>query len=149
MNYDKILINLSKFDKSQRSTFRSWWNHYTAYNVVAMKLGVWKPKWLLHDIEKPWLKLFWGDYKRVQKWHKHHNKHHIFYGRRGGLNKVDWLAAVIDWEASRYSKNSCKRTALEEANHIVSGAEVKYTKDEIEEVRKNVFPILEYLGLKV
>lgn len=149
IDYDKLLNKLHKFDKSERSSFYYWFSHWCAYNLVAIKLGVWKPKWLLHDIEKPWLKLIWGDYKRVQKWHKHHNKHHIFSGRRYGINKVDWLAAVIDWEASRYSKSSCRRTALEEANHIVSGAEVKYTKDEIEEVRKNVFPILEYLGIKV
>ena len=146
MNYDKILNNLSKFDKSQRSTFRYWWNHYTAYNVVAMKLGVWKPKWLLHDIEKPWLKLFWGDYKRVQKWHKHHNKHHIFSGRRYGLNKINWLAAVIDWECSRYTKYAAPRTARQEIDVLLE-EKSKYTDDEREEIRKNCYPILDYLGL--
>ena len=146
MDYDKILNNLSKFDKSQRSTFSYWVNHYLAYNLVAMKLGVWKPKWLLHDIEKPWLKLFWGDYKRVQKWHKHHNKHHIFYGRRGGLNKIDWLAAIIDWEASRYSKIAAQKNAREEVDSLLTQTE-KYTDDEREEIRKNCYPILSYLGL--
>lgn len=149
MNYDKILNKSKKFNKDQRSSFEYWFYHWRNYNLVAMKLGVWKLKWLLHDIEKPWLKLFWGDYKRVQKWHKHHNKHHIFYGRRGGLNKVDWLAAVLDWECSRYSKTAASKTALEQANSIINGGENKYTKDEIEEVRKNALPIIKFLNLKV
>lgn len=146
MNYDNILSRLKKFDKSQRSTFPYWFNHVLAFNLVAMKLGVWKPKWLLHDIEKPWLKLFWGDYKRVQKWHKHHNKHHIFSGRRYGLNKINWLAAVIDWECSRYTKYAAPRTARQEID-ILLEEKSKYTDDEREEIRKNCYPILNYLGL--
>ena len=146
MNYDKYLNKLKKFDKSQRSSFSYWFWHWLAYNLVAMKLKVWKPKWLLHDIEKPWLKLIWGDYKRVQKWHKYHNKHHIFSGRRYGLNKVDWLAAVIDWEASRYSKNAAPLTAREEVENLLSQSE-KYTYDEREEIKKNCYPILDYLGI--
>ena len=146
MDYDKLLNNLKKFDKPQRSTFSYWINHWAAYNLIALKLGVWKPKWLLHDIEKPWLKLFWGDYKRVQKWHKHHNKHHIFSGRRYGLNKIDWLAAVIDWECGRYTKYACPRNAREEVDYLLTQVD-KYTDDEREEIRKNCYPILNYLGL--
>ena len=148
MNYDKILNKLHKFDKSQRSSFHYWLSHWIAYNLVAMKLGVWKPKWLLHDIEKPWLKLFWGDYKRVQKWHKHHNRHHIFYGRRNGLNKVDWLGAVLDWQCSQYSKNAAVRTGREEVDYLVStGDNGKYTELERETIKNNCYPILDYLGL--
>lgn len=146
MNYDKILNNLHKFTKEQRSTFYYWFSHWLSYNLVAMKLGVWKPKWLLHDIEKPWLKLFWGDYKRVQKWHKHHNRHHIFYGRRAGLNKIDWLAAVLDWESSRYTKLAALKTARGEVESLLTQTE-KYSDDEREEIRKNCYPILNYLGL--
>jgi hypothetical protein len=146
INYDKWLNKLHKFDKKDRSSFPYWLSHWAAYNLVALKLGVWKPKWLLHDIEKPWLKLIWRDYKRVQKWHKHHNKHHIFSGRRYGLNKVDWLAAVLDWESSRYSKNSALLTARQETEAILKERK-KYTDDEREEIRKNVLPILNYLGL--
>lgn len=146
MNYDKLLNNLKKFDKDQRSSFTYWWNHWKAYNLVAMKLGVWKPKWLLHDIEKPWLKLLWGDYKRVQKWHKHHNNHHIFYGRRAGINKVDWLAAVLDWECSRYTKNAAPLTAREETMSIIN-EQTKYSAFEKETIKEHVLPILNYLGL--
>ena len=146
INYDKWLNKLHKFDKKDRSSFPYWFSHWAAYNLIALKLGVWKPKWLLHDIEKPWLKLIWRDYKRVQKWHKHHNKHHIFSGRRYGLNKVDWLAAVLDWESSRYSKNASLLTARQETEAILNERK-KYTDDEREEIRKNVLPILNYLGL--
>jgi hypothetical protein len=146
MDYDKLLVKFKKFDKSQRSTFSYWFWHWAAYNLVALKLGVWKPKWLLHDIEKPWLKLFWGDYKRVQKWHKHHNKHHIFSGRRYGLNKIDWLAAVLDWEASRFTKYASPKTARQEVAALLE-EKSKYTDDEREEIRKNCYPIMDYLGI--
>lgn len=146
IDYDKLLNKLHKFDKSERSSFYYWFSHWCAYNLVAIKLGVWKPKWLLHDIEKPWLKLIWGDYKRVQKWHKHHNKHHIFSGRRYGINKVDWLAAVLDWESSRYSKIAAKKTAREETMSLLEDKR-KYTDDEREAIRVNVLPILDYLSI--
>ena len=113
------MIKFKKFTVKEKSTFQYWFYHWLAFNYTAWKLGVWKPKWLLHDIEKPWLKLIWGDYMRVKQWHKHHNKHHIFYGRRNGREEVDYLISDKS----------------------------KYTKDEKEEIRKNCYPILDYLGL--
>ena len=142
----KLKIKWKKFDVSQKSSFKYWVWHYFAYNYTAWKLGVWQPKYLLHDIEKPWLKLIWGDYLRVRKWHKHHNKHHIFYGRSHGMNKIDWVAAVIDWECSHLTKYAAVRNGREEVDFLVSDKS-KYTKDEREEIRKNCYPILDYLGL--
>ena len=139
-------MKFKKFTKEQKSTFSYWFNHRKAYNYTAWKLGVWQPKYLLHDIEKPWLKLIWGDYLRVRKWHKHHNKHHIFYGRSHGMNKIDWVAAVIDWECSHLTKYAAVRNGREEVDFLVSDKS-KYTKDEREEIRKNCYPILDYLGL--
>lgn len=146
IDYNKWLNKLSKFEKKDRSTFPYWISHFLAYNLVAMKLGVWHPKYLLHDIEKPWLKLFWGDYKKVQNWHRHHNNHHIFYGRMHGINRIDWLGAIIDWECSRYSKYAAPRTAREEVEWLIYN-EDKYTEDEKMEARKNCYPILDTLGL--
>lgn len=139
-------MKFKKFTKEERSNIDYWFWHWLAYNYTAWKLGVWKPKWLLHDIEKPWLKLIWGDYERVRRWHKHHNSHHVFYGRRNGLNKVDWLGAVIDWECSRLTKLQAPKTAREETMSLLE-QERKYTKDEREAIRVNVLPILDYLGL--
>lgn len=140
------MIKFKKFTVKEKSTFKYWFWHYLAYNYTAWKLGVWKPKWLLHDIEKPWLKLIWGDYMRVRQWHKHHNSHHIFYGRRNGMNKIDWLGAVIDWECSHLTKVVAERNGREEVDYLISDKS-KYTKDEKEEIRKNCYPILDYLGL--
>ena len=140
------MIKFKKFTVKEKSTFKYWFWHYLAYNYTAWKLGVWKPKWLLHDIEKPWLKLIWGDYMRVRQWHKHHNKHHVFYGRRNGMNKIDWLGAVIDWECSHLTKCAAVRNGREEVDYLISDKS-KYTKDEKEEIRKNCYPILDYLGL--
>ena len=141
-----MTINFRKFTVKEKSSFPYWAWHWFAFNYTAWKLGVWKPKWLLHDIEKPWLKLIWGDYQRVRTWHKYHNSHHIFYGRRNGFNKIDWLAAVLDWECSHLTKCVAERNGREEVDYLVS-EKSKYTKDEKEEIRKNCYPILDYLGL--
>lgn len=98
-----------KFGKSQRSTFRYWFWHWRAFNSVALELGVWRPKYLLHDIEKPFMRLFMP-YKKVQKFHRSHNRHHLEYP--GGR---DWTAMFVDWECSRYTKEGCPLAALGEA----------------------------------
>lgn len=48
------------FDKESRSTFKYWFAHWCAFQMVALDLHVWRPKYLLHDIEKPWLRLFFS-----------------------------------------------------------------------------------------
>jgi len=147
MDYDKILNKSKKFTKDQRSTFSYWFYHWRNYNLVAMKLGAWKWKYLLHDIEKPWMKLILRDYMKVRKWHKTHRKHHIFYGRTHGIDKIDWEAAVIDWECSQYSKLATPLNAREQTMKIISEGVDKYTQEEIKAIEKNVIPILDKLGL--
>jgi len=110
-----------KFDKSQRSTFSYWYNHWKAFNEVARDLRIWKLKYLLHDIEKPWLKLILKDYKKVQKWHRLHNSHHLEYH-----GEKDWIAMIIDWECSRYTKEAAPRTAIEEANEKLHNGSMTY-----------------------
>src|SRR5574344_1786585 len=46
-----------KFKKEDKSSFPYWFSHWCAFQLVALSLGVWRPRHLLHDIEKPWLKL--------------------------------------------------------------------------------------------
>ena len=110
-----------KFDKSQRSSFSYWYNHWRAFNEVARDLHIWKLKYLLHDIEKPWLKLILRDYKKVQKWHRLHNSHHLEYP-----GEKDWIAMIIDWECSRYTKKAAPRTAIEEANEKLHNGSMTY-----------------------
>ena len=96
------------FDKSQRSKFDYWFAHWCAFNMTALNLGVWKFKYLFHDIEKPWLMWIWKDYKRVQKWHRKHNRHHLEYSGKKGY---DFEAMIIDWECSRFTKLASPLTA--------------------------------------
>ena len=48
------------FTKEERSGFKYWFAHWCAFQMTALNLKCWRPKYLLHDIEKPWLKLLWG-----------------------------------------------------------------------------------------
>lgn len=111
-----------KFTKEQRSSFSYWFYHVLAFNLVAKELHCWKFKYLFHDFEKPWLKLIWGDYKKVQKWHRTHNAHHLEYPK-----EKDYEAMVIDWECSPYTKQSCPRGALQEAEFKLNDGSMKYS----------------------
>ena len=55
------------FTKAERASFSYWFAHWCAYNMTALNLKCWKLKYLFHDIEKPWLMLFWRNYNKVQK----------------------------------------------------------------------------------
>ena len=102
------------FDKSQRSKFDYWFAHWCAFNMTALNLGVWKFKYLFHDIEKPWLMLMWKDYTRVQQWHRKHNSHHLEYKK-----EYDFEAMVIDWECSRFTKSASPMTARQEFESLL------------------------------
>ena len=114
-------IKFKKFDKSKRATFEYIFWHWLAFNLVAIDLKAWKFKYLFHDIEKPWLKLLWNDYAKVQKWHRQHNSHHLEYN-----GTKDWEAMVIDWQSSGYTKNACPRKALEEAEYKLTEGSMCY-----------------------
>lgn len=107
--------NIVRFTKEDKSTFPYWFAHWAAYQMTALNMKCWKFKYLFHDCEKPWLKLFW-DYKKVQKWHGEHNKHHIIYGLKH--DNYDCEAMIIDWECSRYTKQQSPLNAVDEYKHI-------------------------------
>lgn len=108
MNTDFIehKYKFKKFSKEQRSSFKYWYYHWKAFNLTAYHLGHWRFKYLFHDIEKPFLMLLWKDYRRVQKWHRTHNNHHVEYD---GL--WDTYAMIIDWECSRFTKKDAPMDA--------------------------------------
>lgn len=139
-------MEFKKFDSSQKSSFNYWLWHWLAFNYTAKKLGVWKFKYLLHDIEKPWLKLFWGDYTKVRKWHRENNKHHITFKNKA---EIDWEAAVIDWEASRLTKNDAPMNARETYEYFITKryADGTITEEMKNLMEENVPPILQKLGL--
>ena len=119
------------FNKNQRSTFKYWFAHWSAYQMTALNLGIWKFKYLFHDIEKPWLLLWFKlfntqevAYVKVQKWHRYHNKHHLTYWTdryfdKKFLKKLDFDAMIIDWECSRFTKSAAQKNARETLDMIL------------------------------
>jgi len=119
---------LACFDKSNRSSFSYWFAHWCAFQMCALNLRRWKFKYLFHDFEKPWMKLF-CKYKTVQKWHRNHNRHHLEYGLKHGWDKVDWEALIIDWECSRFTKTEAQLDAYETMNYELNNKWKDYRND--------------------
>ena len=102
------------FGKDQRSTFSYWFAHWCAFQLVALGLGIWKFKFLFHDWEKPWLRLWWrGNYRKVQIWHRLHRRHHLEYGLIHGWDSLDIDALIVDWECCGLSKTEAQLDARE------------------------------------
>lgn len=108
------------FDKSQRGTFKYTIAHVLAFNATALSLGVWKPRHIFHDWEKPWMLLIAkalrkpDPYAWVQHWHRTHRKHHVEYWDRYWKKTVKldgFIDMVIDWECSRVTKQASPLTA--------------------------------------
>ena len=36
------------FTRDDRSTFKYWFAHWAGFQVTALNLGIWKPKYLFH-----------------------------------------------------------------------------------------------------
>lgn len=66
--------------------------------MTAINLGVWKPKFLLHDASKPWLQLVFSR-QRVRKWHRKFSNHH-----KESIRKIDAVEMIVDWECSHLTK---------------------------------------------
>lgn len=125
------------FTKEERSSFPYWFAHWCAFNMTALNLKCWKFRFLFHDIEKPWLRLFMP-YKKVQKLHRKYSRHHIEYqGKRH-----DWLGMVIDWECGRFTKSAATLNARDEMETYKDKKPDVYL-----ELKKNFEPILVQLGL--
>ena len=138
----EALINkykgIVRFTKAERSSFRYWFAHWCAFQLTALNLRIWKFKYLFHDCEKPWLKLIWP-YKKVQSFHRFHNKHHLEYGLEHGFDKVDWEALMIDWECSEYTKEKCPLDCRGEMENKISQ---NAWKDYEAKIRSHLEPLL-------
>lgn len=134
--------HFKKFTKDSRSSFQYWYYHWKAFNLVAKELGTWKFKYLFHDFEKPWLKLFLP-YEKVQKLHRKWNRHHL-PKLTDKPKQVDWEAAIIDWECSRFTKINAPMTARETYNYFIEHRGDRY---DIEMLKNNVPQVLEKFGL--
>lgn len=128
------------FTKEDRSSFPYWFAHWCAFNMTALNLHIWKFRFLFHDIEKPWLMLIWGDYNRVQKWHRKYNRHHIEYK---GPKEYDIDAMIVDWECSRFTKLSTPFNASDTLEKVIK---VKYP-EKYEKIKHLVRARLTEIGL--
>ena len=134
------------FTEKEKSSFSYYFAHLFAYNMTALNLKCWKWKYLLHDFEKPWLKLLWGDYQKVREWHRKNNRHHLTYKNP---NNINWEAMILDWECSRFTKQDSPKTAREMYEYFIT---VRYERGDISEEMKNrmennIPSILEKLNL--
>ena len=149
---------MKKFSKKERSSWRYFWAHWCAFQMVAITLGAWKFKYLFHDWYKPWLKMFGVPYKKIQKFHRTHSKHHIEWLMKNGYYNYsmekyfDWEALVIDWECSQYTKENCPRGAYEEMLNYLDNAKktmpvcnFEYLKYMLE---NKMLPIIEKFDIK-
>lgn len=134
------------YSKEDRSKFKYWYAHWKAYQMIAKLFGVWKFKYLFHDIEKPFM-LYWymyvrglkheDAYKKVQKWHREHNRHHLEYK---GKHK-DYDAMIIDWECSRFTKKSSPLTAYEEFERKLRMVSCPLTDKDIFEIQSALIKV--------
>ena len=105
------------FKEEDKSSFKYWFAHWCAYQMTALVHDAWKFKYLFHDVEKPYMRLFMP-YPSVRLKHRKNNKHHPeWLNHRLGkietptpkqvkrlLKRFDFEAAIIDWECSRFTK---------------------------------------------
>lgn len=135
-------FHFKTFDKKDRSSFSYWYMHWKAFNLTAYFLGAWKFKYLFHDFEKPWLKLFWP-YEKVQAFHRKHANHHVQYAG----DDFDWEAMVIDWECSRFTKSAAQLNAADTLVEEMKRLEPGTGKYQQTWLYNHVTPVLKKFGL--
>ena len=139
------------FTKDERSSFSYVFAHWCAFQMTALNLHIWKPKYLLHDIEKPWLKLILRDYKKVQRRHRYNSNHHLEYLYNHSFWDFDIYAYIIDNECSRFTKQASPVGAREfiptAINNAIDKESSKRIKTILTELKYMVINRMDELGL--
>lgn len=135
---------MEKFTKADRSTWRYFWAHWCAFQMVAITLGVWRPKHLFHDWYKPWLKMIGLKYSFIQHFHRTHANHHLEWLDGHSPASMDWISLIVDWECSQYTKEACYRNAREEMEWIIDDTNDDFLRYVLERYME---PELKKLGL--
>lgn len=86
----------------------------------------------------------WKDYHKVKQYHRTHTRHHWAYA---GNKEYDYLAMVIDWECSRFSKADAQMTAFKTYNYELHKFMEANDTSKVKKLQLYVFPILEKLNL--
>lgn len=142
------------FTKEERSTFPYWFAHWCAFQMTALNLRCWKPRFLLHDWYKPWLRLFLP-YSILQKIHKQNSKHHLEWFDKHGytlknIYRFDWDSMIIDWECSRFTKEASQINAYRKWEKVVDGLDPNNRNESLlrEAMVVIVYKKLKKLGLE-
>ena len=105
---------------------------WCTFQMVAIALGVWRPKDLLHDWHEPLIRLVNINYDKYTSFHKTQSKHHIEYLIHNQsihkIKKFDWDTYIIDLECEQYIKKDCPKNARSEMNHILRTIDDEYIK---------------------
>lgn len=95
-----------KFTKTECSTYKCWMANWAAFQMTALLCRHWKLPYFLHNVDKLFLLWRWnGNYKKIDKWHILHNKHHLQYAIRKGPDAIDYDAFVIDANCIHYTQD--------------------------------------------
>lgn len=86
--------------------------HWFYYQKLAIKLKVWHPRHLLHDVDKLFLYVFY-DKNIVTNLHRNTTSHHVDFKAVGTLSNNTIIDAIIDWECARFTKPDKPLTARE------------------------------------
>ena len=142
------------FTKEERSTFPYWFAHWCAFQMTALNLRCWKPRFLLHDWYKPWLRLFLP-YSILQKIHKQNSKHHLEWFDKHeytlkNIYRFDWDSLIIDWECSRFTKEASQINAYRKWEKVVDGLDPNNRNESLlrEAMVVIVYKKLKKLGLE-
>lgn len=146
MALEKFVTGKNGFSDDEKSSFKWWFSHWCAVNMIALDLHIWHPRYLLHDVEKPWLKLFFG-YKFASKWHKTHRRHHVAWAEKHGWDNFDFEQMAVDNEACRFTKQMCPLNAREFAQYIINDKTGKYSDTCKEKIKNVMLPLLDKLAI--
>lgn len=111
-----------KFTKTECSTYKCWMANWAAFQMTALLCRHWKLPYFLHNVDKLFLLWRWkGNYKKIDKWHILHNKHHLQYAIRKDPDAVDYDAFVIDAYCIHYTQDWTPEyfTPVDLANQII------------------------------
>lgn len=140
---------MKKFTEDKKSTFLYWVCHWLCFQYVAIKLHVWMPWYIFHDIEKPLLMWMWKDYPKVRNWHRKHHRHHMEYdnGTIAPWLYCDYTGMVVDWECSHYTKMHAQLNAYEECCRLLEEAFEEKNPLVIHQLYNYYFEVLQNLKL--
>lgn len=122
--------------KKTKYTFKRWFMHWCAFQIIALKLNCWKISFLLHDIDKPFNIFLLNDEELAIR-HKRKSKHHVEYYNN---NKYDYVGMIVDWECSRITKPEASLNARETFN-VLYRNKVSPTFDKNIELLLNKFKL--------